>query len=270
MVVRVVVAAYPGYLTDVQEVVPTTGRLWSGVGTMLRFDNIWVTSIVYSLVLSAIWIALFALLILPITRPSALPGLLLHLCWPPAVIVLFAGQFFLIAKAAEWGNARYGGNSDGAVSIGLLAAIIIIGTWLIKVVYPAATDVFRADDAHPLLAPFVTTGVSWTLAYFALSSGDQSGAPHSMRLLATLVGPVTVTGINVWACWRIRDENDGRLLFLDGPPGGSRIAPAAVQGAPGPSRRGFLKLAVPPAPPTGRSCCRTSPIRPAPPPRPIP
>jgi WD40 repeat protein len=239
--------AYPGYLRGVQQVVQTTGRLWPGVGTMLRFDNIWVTSIAYSLVLSALWIVLFAALILSITRPRALPALLLHLCWPAAVIVLFAGQFFLIAKAAKWEFNRYGTTPDVAVSFGLLAALIIVGIWLFKSVYLAATDVFRADDAHPLLAPFVTTGVSWTLAYFALSSGGQSGVPHSIRLLATLLGPVTVTGINVWACSRIRDGHDGNLLFLDGPPASSRYRAVAVQGASGLSRREFVRLAMPPA-----------------------
>ena len=125
-----------------------------------------------------------------------------------------------------------------------LSAVATVGIWLIKVVYLAATDVFRADDTHPLLAPFVTTGVSWTFAYLALSSGDQSGLPHGIRLLATFLGPVLVTGINVGACLRIRAKNDGRLLFLDGPPPGSRYRRAAVQGADGPSRREFLRLAV--------------------------
>lgn len=239
--------AYPGYLGGVQEVVATTGRLWPGVGTMLRFDNIWVTSIVYSLVLSAIWIFLFALLILPITRPRALSALLLHLCWPPAIIVLFAGQSFVIYKLGDWVNLHFGNNPNFVESVFILVTFFIVAIWFFKSVYLAATDVFRADDAHPLLAPFVTTGVSWTLAYLALSSGDQSGLPHSIRLLATLGGPVTVTGINVWACLRIRDENGGRLLFLDGPPAGSRYHPAAAQGAYGSSRREFLRLAVPPA-----------------------
>jgi WD domain, G-beta repeat len=237
---------YPGYIGGAQEVVQTTGRLLPGVGTMLRFDNIWVTSIVYSLILSVIWIALFALLIILMTRPSALPGLLLHLCWPSVTVVLFAGQFFLIVRVVEWANLYFGNNPNLAESLCILAALAIVVIWLIMVIYLAATDVFRADDVHALLAPFVTTGVSWTLAYLALSSGDQPGTPHSIRLLWTLAGPVTVTVLNVWACWRIRKEHDGRLLFLDGPPPGSDYSPVAVQGAYGLSRRGFLRLAVSP------------------------
>jgi WD40 repeat protein len=239
--------AYPGYIGDGQELVRTTGRLWPGVGTILRFDNIWVTSIVYSLVLSVIWLLLFALLIILTTRPRALPALLLHLCWTPATIALFAGQFYLIVKAGEWANTRYGTNPGVVVSFVILGVLLIVGTWLIKVVYLAATDVFRGDDAHPLLAPFVSTGVSWTLAYLALSSGGQSGLPHIIRWLVTLVGPLTVTGINVWACWRIQDRHQGDLLFRDGPPASSDYETVAVQGAHRPSRREFLRLAVAPA-----------------------
>jgi WD40 repeat protein len=241
--------AYPGYLRGVPEVYSTSGRLWPGVGTLLRFATIWQTSIVSAIVLSAIWIGLFALLMLLIARPRALPGLLLHLCWPVATITVFAGQAFLIVKAISWGNNYFNsvGTPSAVVSFGILAATIIVAIWVIKSVYLAATDVFRGDDAHPLLAPFVTTGVSWTLAYLALSSGGQSAAPHSIRLLTTLAGPLTVTLINVVACLRIRRDNGGRLLFLDGPPGGSGYSAAPAGSAFGWSRRELLRLAVPPA-----------------------
>jgi WD40 repeat protein len=240
--------AYPGYLSGVQELVQTAGRLWPGVGTMLRFASNWQTSIVYSLFLSAAWIALFALLIVPITRPKALPGLILRLCWPIATIALFAGQFFLITKPADWLNSRYG-NTDPSfvVAIVLLVPAITILIWLLKVVYLAVIDVFRGDDAHPLLAPFVTTGVSWTVAYLALSSGGQSRIPHNIRVLGALCGPATITAINVWACLRIRHEHHGDLLFLDGPQDDSRDGAAPAQRVGGPSRREVLRLAVPPA-----------------------
>jgi WD40 repeat protein len=237
---------YPGYIAGTRELVQTTGSLWPGVGTMLRFDNIWVASLVYSLILSAMWIALFALLILPVTRPRAWPGMLLHLCWPLVTIVLFAGQFFLIVKAIDWATPRFLINPNTAESWCILVVFAIIYTWIIKVVYLAATGVFRADDAHPLLAPFVTTGVSWTIAYTALTSSGPSGVPHSIRWLVALTGPVLVTGINVGACWHIRKKH-GQLLFPDGPPPGSHYRRVTVQGASGLSRREFVRLAVPAA-----------------------
>jgi hypothetical protein len=239
---------YPGYLGRAQQFYQTGGgHDLPGLGTMLRFDTIWVTSIVYALILSAIWIALFALLIVPITRPGARLGLLLHLCWPAATIALCAGQFFLIVELYEWGDAHFFPiNPSSNEELGILVLIVLIWAWMIRVVYLTATDVFRGDDAHPLLAPFVSTGASWMLAYVALSSGGPSGVPHSLSSLTALAGPVTVTGLNVAACLRIRKEH-GQLLFLDGPRPGSRYRPAAVQGPAGLSRREFVWLAVPSA-----------------------
>jgi WD40 repeat protein len=236
--------AYPGYIAGAQELVQLTGPLWPGAGTMLRFDNVWVASFAYSLILSAIWAALFVLLILPATRPRAWPGLLLHLCWPLVTIVLFAGQFFLIVKAIDWTTPRFLLNPDAAESWCILVIFTVVYTWIIKVVYLVATGVFRADDAHPLLAPFVTTGVSWTLAYSALTSSAPSGVPPSIRWLVALTGPVLVTVINGVACTNIRN-GQGQLLFSDGPPSGSRYRQVPVRVASGPSRREFVRLAVP-------------------------
>ena len=254
--------AYPGYLRGVQEIVATRGRLWPGVGTILKFSSTWETTIVYSLFLSAVWIILFALLILPITTPRALPRQLLNLGWSVLTILLFSGAFFLVAKLSNWvNNVYYGSSSPGfAESAAFTVGGIVVYTVFLKSVYLIATDVFRGDDAHPLLAPFVTTGVSWTLAYLAFSSAAPSEVPADVRVLATLAGPLSVTGINLWACHRIRRDNDGRLLFLDGPDGGRTQSAAAANtsgaastgtaastGGGGQARREILRLAVPSA-----------------------
>jgi WD40 repeat protein len=234
---------YPGYLRGAPEAVETSGRLWPGVGTLLRFAGSWEASITNSIILAAIWIALFTLLILPIARLRALPDLLLHLCWPVGAIALFTVLFSLLARAGDWINVYYNTafNPSTLLSVGLLAAAIIVGIWFFKAVYLVATDVFRADDGHPLLGPFVTTGVSWTLAYLALSSGAPLGLPIVLRLLVVLGGPASVTALSAWACWRVwRDHGD--LLFLNGSPDR-----AGGQGASGLPRRGFLRMAVPPA-----------------------
>jgi WD40 repeat protein len=240
---------YPGYIGGAQELVQTTGRLLPGVGTGLKFGNVWVTSIVYSIILSAMWIAVFALLIVPVTRLRAMPALLLHLCWPAVTIALFAGQFFLAVKLIGWAAPRVsnGSNPDWGEKLGLFVSCVVVYIWFFKAAFLAATDVFRGDDAHPLMAPFVATGVSWTLAYSALSSTGPSGVPHGIWLLFTLAGPLSVTVISVFACLRIRDKHDGQLLFLDGPPPGSRYRAVAVRGASGLSRREFVRLAVPSA-----------------------
>ena len=229
-----------------QEVVQTSGRLWPGVGTLLRFATTWETSIVDSLFLTTAWILLFTLLIISITRKDALAGLLLRLRWPFIAIVLFGGLFWLVANADDWLNNRYDNTQPGiGIALALIALAVVAGIFFGKIIYLAATDVFRGDDAHPLLAPFVSTGVSWTLAYLALSSGGQSAIPGHIRLLVTLSGPVLVTLINAWTCQRIRLKHGGDVLFRDGPDG-TRPRPAAVFGS-APSRREVLRLALPPA-----------------------
>jgi hypothetical protein len=83
-------------------------------------------------------------------------------------------------------------------------------------------------------------------AYLALASGAESGLTDTIRLPVLLAGPASVTLINVWACGRIWRDH-GELLFLDGAPDASRPRPVTGQGIDGPSRRGFLRMAVPPA-----------------------
>jgi WD40 repeat protein len=234
---------YPGYLRGAPEAVQTSGRLWPGVGTLLRFAGSWEASITNSIILAAIWIALFALLILPIARLRALPDLALQLCWPLGAMALFTTFFSLLARADDWINVYYNTafNPSTLLSVGLLAAGIIVGIWFFKTVYLVATDVYRADDGHPLLGPFVATGVSWTLAYLALSGGTPAGLPVVLRMLVVLGGPTGIAAISALACLRVW-RHHGDLLFLNGPPdrfGG--------QGASGLPRRRFLRMAVPPA-----------------------
>jgi WD40 repeat protein len=241
------VIAYPGYVHGIPELFQTTRPLWPGAGSLLRLANSWQTSIVYTMLLAAGWIILFAVLIISVTRREAIPGLLLRLRWPTVTMLLFTGVFLLFAIPLEWwSNQPENEDPSFAISIAILIFYPVVITLLLKSTYVVITDVFRGDDTHPLLAPFVSTGVSWTLAYLALSSGGepQTGVPDLVRWGATLLGPVTVTGLNVWVCRRIRRSHGGNLLFRDGAPGsrGGRLASRTSGGLP---RREVLKLALP-------------------------
>ena len=208
--------AYPGYTGPFGELIPTTGYVWPGIRTLLRFDSIWITSTVYTLSLLVILIILFILLIIITTRSSALPAALNLLCWSLVTIGLFAGLFALFAAAGRLPQ------TSGWASLYDLALIIPV-VLFVKVIYLAATDVFRADDAHPLLAPVVTTGASWWLL---LILGPPTGLSHDAGLLLTYGGPGTITFINVLACLSLVAEH-GNPLFPDGP--GSVAKPGAVR-----------------------------------------
>ena len=79
-----------------------------------------------------------------------------------------------------------------------------------------AIDLFRADDAHPLLAPFASTMVTWVLAFKVLLDGGPTGIPRDIGLWMMFLGPATITIINIWACRRLWRKYHS-LLFRDGP-----------------------------------------------------
>ena len=211
--------AYPGYTGPYGELIPTTGYVWPGIRTLLRFDSIWITSIVYTLALLVILIILFILLIIITTRSNALPAALNLLCWSLVTIGLFTGLFVLFAAAGRLPQ------TSGWASLYDLALILPV-VLFVKVIYLAATDVFRADDAHPLLAPVVTTGASWWLLY---TLGPPTGLPHDAGLLLTYGGPGTITILNVLACCSLIAEH-GNPLFPDGPGSVAERGPVDARG----------------------------------------
>jgi WD40 repeat protein len=211
--------AYPGYTGPFGELIPTTGYVWPGIRTLLRFDSLWITSIVYTLALLVILIILFILLIIITTRSSALPAALNLLCWSLVTIGLFAGLFVLFAAAGRLPQ------TSGWASLYDLALIIPVALF-VKVIYLAATDVFRADDAHPFLAPVVTTIASWWLLRIL---GPPTGLPHDAGLLLTYGGPGTITILNGLACWCLIAEH-GNPLFPDGPASVAEPGPVDARG----------------------------------------
>jgi hypothetical protein len=182
--------AYPGYTGPVAELYPTTGSVWPGVRTLLKFDSIWLQSAIYTFALVVLLSMLFCPLMIVFARSSALPTILNLLCWSPVTIVVFIGMCAMLGAAIE----RLP-QTGGWVLLSVPVAAVLLFL-LLKSVYLAATGVFRADDAHPLLAPLATTGASWWLA---VSLGEPPGLPLYLRLAATYTGPLILTGLNACA-----------------------------------------------------------------------
>ena len=97
-----------------------------------------------------------------------------------------------------------------------MGLIPTLAVWYVKAIYLAAVDAFRADDAHPLLAPFATTVVAWSLAGCTLIAGGAAGVSYRLGLLIVLAGPLSVSIVNAVACDRLWHKYHD-LLFRDGP-----------------------------------------------------
>ena len=119
------------------------------------------------------------------------------MCIPLIAFVLFAGLMAAIVGAVDllsvvtnWFDQQRIQDSAASVGLGLaeIVAVIILFVGMvpilavlyIKSIYLAAVDVFRADDAHPLLAPFATTVAAWSLAGIGYFTGGPTGVSYDL------------------------------------------------------------------------------------------
>jgi len=256
VILATVAFAYPGYTTSMSELVTTSGNTPADVVSALKIADSSLTTTLYGFGIFLLCIFVFAVPIIILTRSGNRLAMLRHMCIPLVAFALFAGLMGLIVGTADFlnlmGNGLNASSSDlhnaGSLVIGVVELLILIilfltivpilAVWYVKAIYLAAVDVFRADDAHPLLAPFATTVVSWALAGIGWLAGGPTGVPHSLRWLLILGGPTGVSAINIWACRRLWQKHHD-VLFRNGPAGPrqrmprtavSPLAGGAVQG----------------------------------------
>jgi hypothetical protein len=107
-----------------------------------------------------------------------------------------------------------------AVLASLLAipGAIILLVWFFKGLYLIATGLFRADDAHPLLAPVAGICIVWIAAfimYFEGGTGGLAGVPETLGKIVAFGGAVSVTIINTMTLLRLK--KDPHWAFRRGP-----------------------------------------------------
>jgi hypothetical protein len=180
----------------------------------------WTAGMVAAVVMTAFYLILFSFILLLAVR--ARRATLRTLARSLAAMASFFGLFAaasLAQLAAPW--VKHLGFAEHVVAYLVQGAVFIIAlVWIIKALYLAAMDVFRANDGHPMLGPLVSTAVVWTMAAIASAQGGTEGVPRDVGLALAFGGPVTVTGLNVYACAMIWRKYHA-LLFRNGPPAAS-------------------------------------------------
>jgi outer membrane protein assembly factor BamB len=218
---------YPGFTKSSPELDTITGHDSPHVAAVSKLADSWLYSILYGLGISLLCILAFAVLVVIAARSRYRLLMLRRMCRPLIAAALFAGLMAIIVGTADlisWMLGPHDSQNSAGVSgaetvIGIVLAVGLIPTlavWYVKAIYLAAVDVFRADDAHPLLAPFATTVVPWSLAGFVLIAGGPAGVSYRLGLLIVLTGPLSVSIINAVACDRLWLKYHD-LLFRDGP-----------------------------------------------------
>lgn len=86
---------------------------------------------------------------------------------------------------------------------------IILLVWFCKGFYLLVTGLFRADDAHPLLAPIAAIPIVWIASlvmYFEGGTGGLSGVPETLGKIVAFGGAVSVTIISVFTLRRLKNH----------------------------------------------------------------
>jgi hypothetical protein len=84
---------------------------------------------------------------------------------------------------------------------------IILLVWFFKSIYLIATGLFRADDAHPLLAPVSGIPIVWIAAfimYFEGGTGGLAEVPETLGRIVTFGGAASVTIISAMTLMRLK------------------------------------------------------------------
>ena len=224
---------YPGFTKSTPELIATGANTPASAAAISKLADTWLTSILYGLLVTLVAIVLFAVAIVAFAKNGKRLTMLRLMCIPLIAFVLFAGLMAAIVGAVDllnlvtnWFNPQNVHDSAGSVGLSLAEIVILIvlfvGTvpilaaWYIRSIYLAAVGVFRADDAHPLLAPFATTVASWSLAGIAYFTGGPTGVSYDLGLWILFLGPTTVSIINAVACMQLW-RNHHELLFRGGP-----------------------------------------------------
>jgi hypothetical protein len=241
LILATVALAYPGYTASMSELIATGENAPAGVVSALKLADSALTTTLYGFGIFFVCIFLFAVPITILTRSRHRWAVLRDMFIPIMVFVLFVVLMGVIVGIADLlnllgnaGNTSLSDSNAGSKAIGVVELVIlcilffttvpVLAVWYVKAIYLAAFNVFRADDAHPLLAPFATTAVSWALAGIGHLAGGPTGVPQGLGWLLLLGGPTVISAISFWACRRLWHKHHD-VLFRDGTPGPRRRTP---------------------------------------------
>jgi hypothetical protein len=187
------------------------GALGGADITLSTPEGKWLTGIIVTISAAILVIPVVSLILVLAAERGYRRATFYQLRW----LVIAAGSFaglcaVILGLAAALGYLEKSQTRHlvGAViSLLSLPIAIILLAWFFKGLYLIATGLFRADDAHPLLAPVSGIPVVWIAAlimYVEGGTGGLTGVPETLGKIVTFGGAVTVTIINVMTLARLK------------------------------------------------------------------
>ena len=194
---------------------------YHGAKVVAAQENQWTNITERTVLLIAAVLGAGLILALFWTRPSRWWALLKQFRWP----LLAVGGFFAFCYAFVLLTWSVGARDDfhhhhdlptAAMAIGYLIAVLWIIPFTLRAIYLLNGGWCRAADAHPFLAPLVSTVTTWIIASRSMLQGiGADGTPQKVAWLVTLGGPITITILSLVEVARLK-QHPG-WPFRDGP-----------------------------------------------------
>jgi len=194
---------------------------YHGAKAVAAQENQWANTTERTVLLIAAVLGAGLILAFFWTRPSRWGALLKQFRWP----LLAAGAFlafcyaFVLLTWAVGATDHFHHRHDlptAAMAIGYLIAVLWIIPFILRAIYLLNGGWCRAADAHPFLAPLVSTVATWIVASRALLQGiGADGTPQKVAWIITLGGPITITLLSLVEVARLK-QHPG-WPFRDGP-----------------------------------------------------
>jgi hypothetical protein len=162
----------------------------------------------------------------------------------PLTLLAYVGLIGAVV-AALWANATFLDpipNHDSWRIIGGVVVIVVVvgygGAWIITASYQVVSGSFRADDAHPLLAPIAVpvTAIILALISSATPPSELPGPFQGVAWVVRFAGPLTLAVLAGLRVYRLRQGFPDAFPFLTCaaiPAKGSSVAVAEAGNATG-------------------------------------
>ena len=151
-----------------------------------------------------------------------------------AVYAAFCAAIFPLVKGISYLQQSLMRHHNLIIEVAVFLVSAAVGTillaWFFKGMYLIATGLFRADDAHPLLAPIAAIPIAWIVSLFLYlngGTGGLTGVPETLGKSVAFGGAASVTVISVLTLRRLKKHP--HWAFRRGP---ARLS-APVSGARG-------------------------------------
>jgi hypothetical protein len=184
-------------------------------------EGSWFAGLIATIATAILVIPVVALILVLAAERGHRRATLYQLRWIVIAAGGFAGLSAAIAGIATlvtYLEKALPGHLGLVVSLLSLPIAIILLAWFFKSIYLIATGLFRADDAHPLLAPVAGIPIVWIAAFIMFSGGGTgglTGVPETLGKIVAFGGAVSVTIISAMTLLRLRKHRN--WAFRRGP-----------------------------------------------------